>query len=1265
MKWTTFKRSIPIFLILFLSSRSYAYQQIEFIREGGELDKKTRQHQLNEPRAVAISGDRLYVADSDAHRVVVMDQAGKTVLSWGAKGDKPGQFKSPAGIAIDEQGLVYIADTGNHRIQVFDAEGRSIRSFGAKGSAPREFNSPAGLFAQRGLLYVADRGNGRVQVLTTNGIFVRLIEVKNKNEMKAPVAVAADVQNKIYVLDRDGNSVRIFDHDGVQLEQFGTKGKGSEGFNYPQGLAVDQTGSIFVADTGNYKLKKFDPQGRLVASLGSEGSGPGQFREAAGLAVDKDGKVFVLDAEKHTFQVFTCEIEGKPVVPASPPAIVEFAREIPGEVAAFGMDKRVYGLAADSIIAVGVSAGRRIGSRGSEPGMFNNPRGLALDASGKFWVVDTGNGRLQKFSIEGNLLQVIGKPGSGEGEFDSPGSVAISRKGNLFVADTGNKRVQVFNARGMFLGMFGKPGKLSGQFSEPADITVDAGEHVYIADRGNNRIAKYDSNGTLVWEAGRAGKQDGEFSSPSNILVSQDNEVFVLDAGNARVQVFDTDGKFLRAFGSEGKGPGEFKSPQGLALEGGLRLYVGDRGNNRVQVFTLRQTPSVPKDITTQARVNEIQLGWKGGGESYLEQYHIYRGESAGGPFQLVGTATDPFFVDRGLPSDKTFYYRIASKAKEGHESAASTIVSAVTPKLIPAAPKKVRIEALEKQATLSWLPNLEPFVAHYRIYRTKQLASGFELLAQADSTLFIDSPLADETVYYYQVTAVGKEGDESPAGEVVFASTPKASLTVPPLEIATIEVGAIFSSSYKYYESHPAGRVVVRNNTDSAYPKVKLSFSIKDFMDYPSEIEIEQVPAREQVAVQLKPVFSNRILEVTENTPVQSEIALTYYIAGEAKQVTRSFPVMLYERHAMVWDQKAKLGAFVTPKDPPVVDFSRAVIRPYVDTNPNLHQSLVYARALYDALGVLGLKYIVDPTSPFQEFSEKPASVDYLAYPRDTLSRKSGDCDDLSILFAACMEDIGISTAFIDVPGHVFVMFNTGVTEKDKATLGFDDQMIVSYQGTIWIPVEMTMVGSSFTRAWQKGAEEYRDWSARGKIDLIETQKAWDVFKPVTLPNGDSKSARVPREAIEAAFPEELEALGSQRLALLSAAYVAQLKKDPNDVAALAQLGILYGENGLYAESLVQFQKVLALDKNSALAYNNIGNVSFLQERYEDARKAYEASLADCPDDTGIMANLTRVLLRLGRKEEAKKLFQNAAALDPRVLRQCGDLVASLGIVQ
>jgi DNA-binding beta-propeller fold protein YncE len=230
---------------------------------------------------------------------------------------------------------------------------------------------------------------------------------------------------------------------------------------------------------------------------------------------------------------------------------------------------------------------------------------------------------------------------------------------------------------------------------------VDSSENVYVVDRGNDRISKYDSNGTLVWEAGKTGRQDGEFSGPSNIAVSPDGEVYVLDTGNARVQVFDSNGKFAWKFGSEGKGPGEFKAPQGLALEDGLRLYVGDRGNGRAQVFSLRQTPAVPKDLSVQARANEVQVSWKYNSESYLEQYKIYRSDSAAGPFILAGTSGDPFFMDKGLPSNHTFYYRVSSLAKEGNESTTSAAISAMTPKLVPSMPRKVRIAAIENQITL------------------------------------------------------------------------------------------------------------------------------------------------------------------------------------------------------------------------------------------------------------------------------------------------------------------------------------------------------------------------------------------------------------------------------------------------------------------------------------------------------------------------------------------------------------------------------------
>src|SRR5574337_1212947 len=168
---------------------------------------------------------------------------------------------------------------------------------------------------------------------------------------------------------------------------------------------------------------------------------------------------------------------------------------------------------------------------------------------------------------------------------------------------------------------------------------------------------------------------------------------------------------------------------------------------------------------------------------------------------------------------------------------------------------------------------------------------------------------------------------------------------------------------------------------------------------------------------------------------------------------------------------------------------------------------------------------------------------------------------------------------------------------------------MLVLHNGAAWIPLEVTMTGSSFTRAWRKGAEEYRDWFTKGKADIIDIHKAWEQFNPVTLPPADIKPIKVKREDIEAKYKGELEALAAQRLANLSAGLIEALKKNPNDLTTLGQLGILYGENGFLTEGLEQFQKMLALDKTNATALNNIGNINYLQGRLDDARQAYDAA--------------------------------------------------------
>ncbi|NIR48452.1 hypothetical protein GWO43_08525, partial [candidate division KSB1 bacterium] len=81
------------------------------------------------------------------------------------------------------------------------------------------------------------------------------------------------------------------------------------------------------------------------------------------------------------------------------------------------------------------------------------------------------------------------------------------------------------------------------------------------------------------------------------------------------------------------------------------------------------------------------------------------------------------------------------------------------------------------------------------------------------------------------------------------------------------------------------------------------------------------------------------------------------------------------------------------------------------------------------------------------------------------------GDCDDLSVLYAALLEASGISTALLSVPGHLFMMFNTAIPSSQRYRFLVEDDMVIEKSGSYWIPVEMTWIDSTFAEAWAEGA--------------------------------------------------------------------------------------------------------------------------------------------------------------------------------------------------
>lgn len=293
-----------------------------------------------------------------------------------------------------------------------------------------------------------------------------------------------------------------------------------------------------------------------------------------------------------------------------------------------------------------ISADLVIGTNGTEPGQFQTPRDLALAQDGTIYVADTFNNRIQHLAADGSVLQVwgsfadISKGEAPGGTFYQPWGIAIGADGSVFVADTWNHRIQKFTSDGQFVNMWGYFGQADTPFAiwGPRDIAIDNVGNVYITDTGNKRIVIYDENGNFVSQFGSVGLEPGQFDEPVGVAVDKDGLVYVVDTWNQRIQVmskdaggtynplnnwdvvawygqsldnkpflavdnngnlyatdpegyrvlhFTTTGTFINYFGDYGTGPNQFDLPTGIIEDGKGGVWISDANNNRIMHFSL------------------------------------------------------------------------------------------------------------------------------------------------------------------------------------------------------------------------------------------------------------------------------------------------------------------------------------------------------------------------------------------------------------------------------------------------------------------------------------------------------------------------------------------------------------------------------------------------------------------------------------------------------------------------------------------------------
>ena len=218
--------------------------------------------------------------------------------------------------------------------------------------------------------------------------------------------------------------------------------------------------------------------------------------------------------------------------------------------------------------------------------------------------------------------------------------------------------------------------------------------------------------------------------------------------------------------------------------------------------------PAAPTVTMTYSDSGKPKLTWNA--VSGATSYRVFRSESRGSGYSLLGTTTATSYVNTGAAVGKTYYYRVKAVNSVG-TSGYSNIVSGKAKAAAPAAPSVTAGNSSTGKPQLTW--KAVSGAVKYEVYRSTRQNSGYSLLGTTTSTSYVNTGASTGTTYYYRVKAVNSAGTSAysnivsgtartpaPAAPVLKGGTSSAS-GKPQLTWAAVDGAA----KYDVYRSNRA----------------------------------------------------------------------------------------------------------------------------------------------------------------------------------------------------------------------------------------------------------------------------------------------------------------------------------------------------------------------------------------------------------------------------------------------------------------------------
>lgn len=323
---------------------------------------------VNRPVGVAVSPDnqRIYVAESDGERLIKMfDRDGKFIKSFAPPNTVPGT-REPKYLAVDAQGRVFMVDNSSDAIFMFDADGNYLDAIIAQDLTISKLMSqkfPSGAPAGTKIRY---DGINRILYYQLPGSNAEeALPLPELTAPWAPLGIRFDSEGNLIYTDVTGglHSVHIIPAAAINgswvtfnpvIPSFGEQGKNPGQLDFPQTAVKDSKGNFYVSDGSNARISTFTPDGEYKTFFGFGSTDEG-LNLPRGIWMGTNDRLHVTDA--------------------------------------VGSMVRVYDVSGDEPVFLFT-----FGQFGVTEGNFSYPTDITLDGTGRLYIADRGNNRIQVWS---------------------------------------------------------------------------------------------------------------------------------------------------------------------------------------------------------------------------------------------------------------------------------------------------------------------------------------------------------------------------------------------------------------------------------------------------------------------------------------------------------------------------------------------------------------------------------------------------------------------------------------------------------------------------------------------------------------------------------------------------------------------------------------------------------------------------------------------------------------------------------------------------